>query len=62
MRAEGKGGKEMITIIYNDYTMRQLPGSSLTIVENNKTKNKKFVVGIPLTKENAQKIIIASGK
>jgi hypothetical protein len=52
----------MITIIYNDYTMRQLPGSSLTIVENNKTKNKKFVVGIPLTKENAQKIIIASGK
>jgi hypothetical protein len=42
--------------------MRQLPGSSLTIVENNKTKNKKFVVGIPLTKENAQKIIIASGK
>jgi hypothetical protein len=52
----------MIKIIFNDYVLRQVPGSSLTIVENIKNHNKKFVVGIPLTKDNAQKIIIASGR
>lgn len=52
----------MIKIIYNDYILRQVSGSSLTIVENSKTHSKRFVVGIPLIKENIQKIIIASGK